>query len=110
MSDLQPGWLRVTLSDDRGRTLVVSELPPDTSYVQHFDTPQRVSHLKIEVKPREPVPNRGLLFNPVRHMADADDRARQWALAGHPSHPFVGETTEPYCRVCAGGRDGIQHA
>lgn len=46
---------------------------------------------------------------PVTSAKDADDRARRWALEGHPLHPFEGNPGEPYCRICGGGPDGIQH-
>lgn len=41
--------------------------------------------------------------------AQATKVAALWALNGRPDHPFTGGPGERWCRVCAGGPDGIQH-
>jgi hypothetical protein len=46
----------------------------------------------------------------VGDSKDADRRAWLWSRAGHPYHAFSGGEHEKMCRVCAGDRDGIQHA
>ena len=51
----------------------------------------------------------GLELWPVADGRDADERARMWAQAGHPYHPFSGGVHEKMCRVCTGDKDGPQH-